>query len=61
MLNCSYCDYYSYQKGKKVCEFSDHLFVKNPTDMDKYPCEGLTFHSYLEKQRESIADVEIVA
>lgn len=50
MLNCDYCDYYSAEKGKKFCEFSDHLFLKNPLDLDKYPCEDISFANYLEKK-----------
>jgi len=59
MLNCNSCDYFSMEKGKKLCEFSDHLFIKNPLDMDKYPCQDLTYDSYLLKIKNE--DIDIVA
>lgn len=49
MLECNLCNYYSVRKGKKACEFSDHIFVKNPADMDRYPCEDITYDAYLSK------------
>jgi hypothetical protein len=60
MLECHLCDYYSVKKGKKACEFSDHIFVKNPIDMDKYPCEDMTYDSFLLKN-ENEKDISIVA
>lgn len=60
MLNCSLCDYYSQEKGKKVCLFSDHLFVKSPSDMKHYPCEDMSYQDYLSKQ-EKKDNIEIVA
>ncbi|HEX2926189.1 MAG TPA: hypothetical protein VHP38_08020 [Ruminiclostridium sp.] len=60
MLNCSFCDYYSQEKGKKVCLFSDHLFIKNPLDMKNYPCQDMSYQDYLSKQ-EKKDDIEIVA
>jgi hypothetical protein len=60
MLNCNSCDYFSMQKGKKLCEFSDHLFIKNPLDMDKYPCQDLNYDSYL-LRIEKKEDIDIVA
>jgi hypothetical protein len=60
MLNCNSCDYLSNEKGKKICEFSDHLFTKNPLDMDKYPCQDISYDSYLLKN-EGKDDINIVA
>ena len=60
MLNCTICDYYSNDKGKKVCEFADYLFLKNPADMDSYPCKDISYDSYLSKS-ENKEDVSIVA
>lgn len=59
MLNCNLCDYYSQEKGKKVCRFAEHLFVKNPSDMNRYPCQDMSYQDYLLKQTKE--DVEIVA
>lgn len=60
MLNCNFCDYLSTEKGKKICEFADHLFLKNPVDLDKYPCQDLSYDSYL-LRIEKNEDVGIVA
>ncbi|MDF2984800.1 MAG: hypothetical protein K0R50_310 [Eubacterium sp.] len=60
MLNCSYCDYYSAEKGKKVCQFADHLFIKNPADLKNYPCEDMSYDEYLSKQDKKNV-IEIVA
>ncbi len=60
MLNCSYCDYYSQEKGKKVCTFTEYLFIKNPSDMKYYPCEELSYQDYLSKS-ETKNDMEVVA
>lgn len=61
MLDCSYCDYYSVSKGKKVCEFSGHLFTKNPLEMDIYPCGDKSYDSYLLEQEEKKDHLNIVA
>lgn len=60
MLNCNSCDYYSMVNGKKICDFTDHLFLKNPIDMDKYPCRDTSYNSYLLKN-EKKEDISIVA
>ncbi|WP_133051117.1 hypothetical protein [Ruminiclostridium hungatei] len=51
MLDCGYCDYYSQEKGKKVCTFTGHLFLKNPSDMESYPCRNLSYQEYLINQQ----------
>lgn len=60
MLNCGYCDYYLTENGKKICEFSNHLFLKNPLDMDKYPCLDISYDSYL-SCKENKDNMEVVA
>jgi len=60
MLNCNSCDYLSIGKGKKICEFADHLFLKNPLDMDKYPCQDISYNSYLMKNEKN-QEISIVA
>lgn len=51
MLECSLCDYYSVSKGKKTCEFTRHVFIKNPVNMDKYPCKDMSYESFLLKNK----------
>jgi hypothetical protein len=60
MLECGYCNYYSNINGKKSCEFSGHLFVKSPENMDKYPCKDISYDSYL-RRKEKLKDISIVA
>lgn len=60
MLNCNSCDYFSMAKGKKLCEFADHLFLRNPVDMDIYPCQDISYDSYLSKNEKN-EDINIVA
>lgn len=60
MLNCALCDYYSVKKGKKVCEFADYLFAKNPADMETYPCKDLSYNFYLSK-KEKKEEIDVVA
>ncbi len=50
MLDCSYCDYFTQEKGKKECTFTGHLFLKNPLDMESYPCRNLSYQEYLLNQ-----------
>jgi len=60
MLDCALCNYYSIEKGKKVCEFADYLFAKNPADMKSYPCKDLSYDSYLSKNDKK-EEIDIVA
>lgn len=60
MLNCNLCDYYSNKKGAKKCDFSGFHFVKNPVDMEKYPCANISYEEFLAQQESSDAE-EIVA
>lgn len=60
MLECSLCDYYFQEKGKKICLFADHLFVKSPSDMKHYPCRDMSYQDYLSKQQKK-ENIETVA
>ncbi len=60
MLNCNHCDYYLSENGKKTCEFSEHLFLKNPQDMEKYPCQDISYDSYI-SAKENKESMEVVA
>ncbi len=51
MLNCTICNYYSIEKDNKVCKFADYLFLKDPADMDIYPCKDISYDSYLLKSK----------
>jgi len=55
MLNCDSCDYFSIKKNPKLCGFADHLFLKNPLVMDEYPCQDISYDSYLLKNKKNEA------
>lgn len=61
MLNCTLCDYYSINGGKKVCEFAGHLFIKNPADMEVYPCQDISYDSYMMRKENNEIETVIVA
>lgn len=48
MVFCDACNYYSEKNGKKKCEFAKESFTQELYDMDKYPCEEISYDSYLE-------------